>query len=83
MQTTVELLRNWLEEGKTRENVSHLIVVCDLWDYEEYPMLVYKHENVVSVINSIDNINMQKIMEVYSYDKDIENQLTHPRSWNI
>ncbi len=52
----------WVANGKAK-GATHLIVVCDTFDYEDYPVYVMPSENVeVKKLNY--NANMQRIMEI-------------------
>lgn len=82
MATTREDIREWLERGKTEE-ATHLIVVVDTFDHEDYPVYVHKGENVHNVYNEYNGKNMQRVMEIYSYAKDLEEQLAEPRARNF
>jgi hypothetical protein len=73
MPTTVADLKEWFERGK-KEHATHMIVVCDTFDYEDYPVYVKKTENVREVTKKYDGPNMAKVMEVYSYKKTFEEQ---------
>jgi len=72
--TTVDDLREWFERGK-KERATHMIVVCDTFDHEDYPVYVKKTEDVREVTKKYAlGENMQRIMEVYSYKKTFEEQ---------
>lgn len=94
MPTTKEDLKNWLyreyHQKATKKNIakmkkeySHMIVVCDTWDYEDYPVYVKRTENIHDKISEYNGKNMQKIMEVYSYDLDLDEQLETMRCYNV
>lgn len=79
--TTQEDIRCWLNEGKA-QNATHMLVVCDTYDYEDYPVFVQSHENVAEKANKYRGQNMQRIMECYDLNMDFETQLKERRSWN-
>jgi hypothetical protein len=83
MSTTKSDIREWLEEAK--EDTSHMIVVCDTYDYDDYPVYVSKSENLKDKIASYNFSNMQKIMEVYSLTGkySIESQLEEYRAHHL
>lgn len=81
MVTTRETIRGWLEEG-IRQGATHMIVVCDTFDYEDYPSYVMPGEDVREEASTYDGKNMQRIMEVYSFSQDIEAQLRQHRAFN-
>ena len=80
--TTKEDIKRWLENGKTK-NATHVIVVCDTWDYEDYPIYVKKGEDVHEIYDNHNGKNMQKVMEVYNLSMDIETQLNQFRAKNF
>jgi len=81
MVTTTGIIRGWLEEGIKR-GATHMIVVCDTFDYEDYPSYVMPGEDVREEASTYDGKNMQRVMEVYSLSQDIEAQLQERRAFN-
>ena len=78
--TTKEHIQDWLKEGR-RLKKTHLIVVCDTFDWEDYPVFVGMKENVHE-IEARYNSNMQKVMEVYRIESgNWEEQLNMYRSF--
>jgi len=91
MGLTPDQIRQWLEEG-IEAGASHVIVVCDTWDYDHYPVLVYdnideileKYTTKKDVIGAPISDNMEKPMEVYDLDMDLDEQLKPgTRVWNL
>lgn len=83
MATTKEDIRLWLKKGNT-ENNTHMIVVTDTFDYEDFPVYVTSKENVNEKIKENQNREkMLKVMEVYKYSIDLEKQIQERRAWNI
>ncbi len=78
--TTQAEIRSWLERAK-QENATHMIVVCDTFSYEDYPVFVSEAEDVRKV-EAEHTGNMQKVMEVYSLNRDIEEQLNEFRAFH-
>lgn len=81
MAATKQDIIGWLNQGKS-SNATHMIVVCDTYDYDDYPVYVHVGENVESKIRSHQG-NMQKVMEVYSYALPLESQLNERRAYHI
>lgn len=81
MVTTQQEIREWLEEGRKKKDITHMIVVCDRFDLEDYPIYVAKTQNVRELYGEYHGPNMQKVMEVYSYKHDLEMQLQQPRAF--
>lgn len=75
MAATKEDIRSWLKRGK-ESGATHMIVVCDTYDHEDYPVYVMPDENVRTKSEQFNGKNMQVIMEVYSYKHDLEMQMS-------
>ncbi len=74
-------LREWLNQG-AEQGATHMIVVVDTWDHEDYPVYVKPGENVREIADKYDGKEMQRIMEVYDLSKDHELQLSEHRAFN-
>ena len=81
MAATLDDIKRWLEEGKA-VGATHVIIVCDTFDWEDYSVNVLPGEDVREKEKQYDNVNMQKIMEVYNMSMDIESQLKQSRARN-
>lgn len=77
--TTKQEIKNWLLEGK-RQHATHMLVVCDTFDYEDYPVYVSRHEDVQTKYEQYSGPNMQRVMECYSLRRDIDAQLAEERA---
>lgn len=73
MATTIEDLKSWFLEGKARK-ANFMIVVCDTFDWEDYPVFISKDENIRTAYDKYQGPNMQKVMEVYNLSKDFDKQ---------
>jgi hypothetical protein len=82
MAATKQDICRWLEEGKERE-ATHVIVVCDTFDWDDYPVYVMKDEDVDERYKHFNGNNMQKVMEVYKLSLPIEPQLAEHRAMNF
>ena len=47
---------------------THRIVVCDTFDYEDYSVLVHEDEDLEEIKKQYNNVNMQRIHEVFMID---------------
>ena len=74
-------IREWLERFDKKQ-FSHMIVVCDTWDHDDYPVGVKKTEDITQKVKYYGT-NMQRVMEVYDLSMDIEKQLLQTRAWNF
>jgi hypothetical protein len=73
MATTIQDLREWYNRGKNI-GATHMVVVCDTYDREDYPCFVMPNQSVKQVAVEHHGPNMQKVMEVYNLSKSFENQ---------
>lgn len=78
--TTKADIKSWLEKAPKR--ATHMIVVCDTFDWDDYPVYVKKDENVYDIKAKYDGVNMQRVMEVYNLKKSFKKQLAEHRSFN-
>ena len=73
----------WFDEG-VEEGNTHMLVVCDTFSYEDYPVYVKKGEDVHDRVKYYDGRSMQRVMEVYVLDpKKKDNQLSDLRAWHL
>jgi len=79
--TTKNEIRGWFKEG-VKEGATHMIVMCDTFDYEDYPVFVQKGEDVKAEVSKRSGKDMQKVMEVYNLSMDMEKQMGEYRSFN-
>lgn len=80
--TTPTEIRGWVEEGKAA-GATHVIIVCDTFDWEDYPVFVSPHEDARTVYERYHGRNMQKVMEVYCTAMELETQLAEDRAWHF
>ena len=83
MAATLDDIRQWLLIGKSMKDITHMLVVCDTFDFEDYPVYVNLNRNVREVYNEFDGKDMQSVMEVYSYRLNLDRQLEQKRSLNF
>jgi len=81
MATTKQDIAYWFKEG-AEEGATHMIVVCDTFDWSDYPVYVKEGENVKEIENKYHGKDMQKVMEVYNLKKPMKPQLEEIRSFN-
>ena len=74
-------IREWFEEG-VKEKDTHMIIVCDTYDYEDYPVYVYKEQDAKTEVTKRDGVNMAKVMEVYNLSYNMAEQLIKRRNFN-
>lgn len=69
--------------NKDGEKITHVIIVCDTYDHEDYPVYIHEGEDVNERIAYYRGASMQRIMEVYNMSMDIDEQLKQHRVWNV
>jgi len=68
-----------LQEAKDA-GATHVVVVCDTFDYEDYPVEVYPGQSVESVRAEYASKSMQRVMEVIQIQSVSEAQLAKVNS---
>lgn len=74
-------IQNWFDRG-IEQNATHMIVVCDTYDYDDYPVFVLSGEDVRERKKDIDGKDMQRVMEVYNLAMSKESQMAKSRAFN-
>jgi hypothetical protein len=69
-------ITTWFQDG-VEQRATHMIVVCDTFDWEDYPVYVPEGVDVRGVIPKyqLSAGNMQKVMEVYDLRQDMAEQV--------
>lgn len=74
-------IKDWFETGlKSKEGYTHMLVVCDTFNYEDYPVYVKPSEDVKKVEEKYSK-DMQRVMEVYSLTASLDEQLSKKRNF--
>jgi len=73
MHTTIQLIKEWYDRG-VQEGAKWMIVVCDTFDHEDYPVFCKTKEEYVVKYDHYNGKNMQRIMEVYDLSKPFNKQ---------
>lgn len=76
MAATREDIAQWFMEGQ-RQSATHMIVVCDTYDWEDYPVYVLLQENVREKV-----AKQGRVMEIYSLSKSLDMQLNEHRAFH-
>jgi hypothetical protein len=82
MAATMTDIMEWLERGK-EAGATHVVIVCDTLDWNNYPVFVTPTDKVEEIIDRYNFKNMQKIMEVYNLSASIEEQLSERKAWHL
>ncbi len=81
--TTRDDIKEWFKRGvKDKSHPTHLLVVCDTFEHDDYPVYVKPDEDVHEKAGKYNGTNMQVLMEVYHLGMDMETQLAEHRSFN-
>jgi hypothetical protein len=81
--TSKEEIRDWFQSG-VRQGATHMIVACDTFKYEDFPVYVHPGENPKTRSEEYNNPpNMLKLMEVYALHLDMEEQLAEFRAMHF
>lgn len=76
MGITVQDLKTWYDHG-VKAKATHMIVVCDTFDYEDFAVYIEKGQNFYSKYNEYTNgKNMARIVEVYDLSLPFNKQKT-------
>ena len=82
MTTTMNDIKKWIKRVDATQ-VSHVLVVNDGYDNEAYPVEVLVVEDVTKRINDYNEKTMQRVLEVYNMQMDIEGQfVSDDKVWN-
>jgi hypothetical protein len=72
----------WLQRGK-EDGAAYMIVAVDWFSHEDYPVYVKAGEDIKEKVAGYNhNDEMQGLMEVYDFSKDLDEQLEEKRSMN-
>lgn len=77
--TTTDIIKEWLNDAP--EGATHMIVVTDPWDWEDYPVYVMPKENVHKKEIEIKE-RSEQVTEVYKLSMDHEKQPEEYRAFN-
>lgn len=76
-------IENWFDRGVKAKN-TYLIVVCDTFDHDDYPVYVGKGEDFYEVYDRYSGgQNMQRVMEVYDLSCDKTSQMNEHRAFHM
>lgn len=79
--TTKARIKAWFDIAEANGS-THMIVVDDTYDHEDYPVYVPKEIDIHEAIKRYDDVGMQRIMEVYRISMGWEAQ-SDGRAYNI
>lgn len=65
MAATRQDISRWFDEGVAKK-ATHMVVACDTYDWDDYPVYVHAGTDPKSVFNASNGQNMTKAMECYA-----------------
>ena len=77
MATSVNDLRRWFDRG-VEQGSTHMIVKCDMMDFEDYPVYVEAGEKP----REVSAQNSERTMECYDLRMDREAELRENRAFH-
>ena len=80
--TTRSTIASWFREGE-RQGATHMIVVCDTFDHEDYPAYATSDAEALEKYDRYNGKNMQRVMEVYDLRLPREAQLDEHRAFHL
>ena len=75
----MQTIATWLETGQ-KTNATHVLIVCDTFDYRDYPVYVKPKQDPRDIFERYNGKKMQQVIEVYNLSMDIGEQLNEHRS---
>ena len=81
MATSREDISRWFDAGVAK-GATHMIVACDSFDHDDYPIYVMPGENVRSRTDQVGKESMQRVMEVYALHLSKAAQLGEHRAFH-
>lgn len=82
MAATKQEISEWFDRG-VAEDKTHMIVVCDTFDYDDYPVYVSPDEDARKTYDENNNKNMKRVIEVYNLSMDKAVQMDSRRAFNF
>jgi hypothetical protein len=81
MAASKKEIGEWFQQGVS-DGASHMLVVCDTFDFDDYPVFVPPGVDPEGVVKDYNGKEMQRVMEVYDLNLDRHVQLGQVRVWN-
>lgn len=81
MGTSAEVLAQWFDHG-VADGATHMIVVCDTYDWDDYPVYVTPTEDAREKAQTYNDKEMQQVMEVYDLALPKADQMAEFRAFN-
>jgi len=72
----------WFDQG-VKQDDTHMIIICDTFDWSDYPIYVKKGQKVEEIVDLQNGNNMQKVVEVYDLKQDKMEQINQKVAMNF
>ena len=82
MAASKACVSEWFDRG-IGQGATHLLVVCDTFDHEDYPVFAHGDPAALERYDALDGKNMQRVMEVYDLRDDKDGQLNQRREMRL
>lgn len=66
MAASKEDIVGWVKAGAKKKGCTHVLIVCDTFDYDDYPVYIMEGQDVRKEASANNGPNMTRLMEVYS-----------------
>ena len=73
---------SWLHQLYADADLTHMLVVCDTFDWNDYPVYVTRHQDVREREKYYRDASMQRVMEIYSANHSWEAQMAEDRAFH-
>ncbi len=80
--TTRDTILSWLRKAQVGGH-SHVIVVCDEFDHEDFPVFCKDREEALKQRAHYDNLKMHRIMEIYDLSLSLDSQMAEHRAMHL
>lgn len=81
MAATRADIERWFDAG-IASGATHLIVVCDTFDHDDYPVYVKAPDSASERANYCRHKEMQRVVEVYDLSMDKASQMAEFRAFH-
>lgn len=81
MAASRQEISKWFDEMKSLGH-EYLLVVCDTFDHEDYPVGVSKRA-IRTVVDEYNKQPLQRVIECYDLSMDKDTQMSEYRAWNL
>ena len=80
--TTRDDITRWFNDAKSN-GATHLLIVCDTFEYSNYPVEVLPSQSANAVYRQLNGTNMRKVEEVYDLSLSLTQQLNEVRAFHL